>query len=379
MKKSLIRVLSLVLCLSMVFALTTGCSKKEAAAETTTAAAETTTAAAETTTAAAETTAAAAETTTAAAANSGEKYTIRFSTVNSPESTAYKGMEAFKDALEKSTNGQITVELYHSGSLYTDETQYDAMDSGDLEMIYTDQFWLANKIPYLSTLTAAYAFDSYDHMEKVLNGDIGKKIYDDVASQLGYRPLGACYFGSRVLSFRKGLGKTIKTPDDMKGLIFRMPNTDAYLAIGKALGANPTPLSLGEVYTAEQTGTIDGQDNPLSMLDSNSFYEVTESITLTNHIMSSVWPTISEKFWKTLSPDLQQKVQDAVKTMIDTEDKTVLDSESTLADKFKGMGIQIITPDVAVWSDHVHQYYKDNADLTKDWDMDLYNQIQAAK
>ena len=312
-----------------------------------------------------------------ASAACAEGITIRFSTQNVPESAPYIGMEAFKSTLEELSGGEISVELYHSGSLYAADAEYDAISNGDLEMMLTDQYWLMDYMPYMSTLTAGYIFKNYDHMNAVLNGEIGERLYEDVAATLGLRPLGACYFGSRVLSFRKGLGKTVETPDDMAGLTFRMPGTTAYLFLGEALGANPTPLALGEVYLALSTGTIDGQDNPLVMLDSNKFYEVTESITLTNHTLSSVWPAISEDFWQGLTEEQQGWIREAADAMIAACDAYVLNQEATLADSFRDMGITIIEPDIDMWMEHVQQYYLSNEEMTSTWDMDLYNEIVA--
>lgn len=305
-----------------------------------------------------------------------ENLTIRFSTQNVPDSAPYYGMEAFKEKLEELSKGSIQVELYHSGSLYAADAEYDAIACGDLEMMLTDQYWLMDYMPYMSTLTAGYIFSGYEHMYKVLNGEIGNRLYEDVANTLGLRPLGACYFGARVLSFREGLGKIIETPDQMAGLTFRMPGTTAYLFLGEALGASPTPLALGEVYLALSTGTIDGQDNPLVMLDTNKFYEVTESITLTNHTLSSVWPAISEDFWQKLDDAQKDMVQQAIAAMIETCDSYVLEQEASLADKFAGMGITIVEPDIPLWMEHVQNYYLADEEMTSNWDMGLYEEIK---
>ncbi len=317
--------------------------------------------------------------TLAAVAGSAESktYTLRFNTTNVPESATFQSMQAFKEALEKNSNGQVKVELYHSGSLYTEDGQYDALANGDLEMIWTDQFWLANRIPYLSMLTAGYAFKSYEHMNKVLCGEIGQEIFDDVAEELGIRPLSAYYFGSRQLSLRKGLGKTVQLPEDMATLNFRMPNTAAYLFLGRALGTNPTPMALTEVYMGLSTGAIDGQDNPLPTLYSNSFYEVTESITLTHHTISSIWPSIREDIWQDMDKDLQAKVLEAVAAGKEACDTYVLNKEAELVDTFKNMGITIIEPDIDAWINHVQAFYLADKEMTSAWDMDLYERMRA--
>jgi TRAP-type transport system periplasmic protein len=307
-----------------------------------------------------------------------QKIMLRWNTTNAPLSITVRSMETFKAEIEKSTNGQVQVDIFHSGSLYTDQGEKEALKRGDLEMIWTDPFWLADKMPYLSMFTAGYAFRDYNHMTKTFNGEIGRKIFDDVAKQLGMRPLGALYFGSRQLSFRN-IGRVVRTPADMKGLVFRMPNTPSYLFLGEALGAKPTPLALSEVYLALSTGTIDGQDNPLGILKSNKFYEVTKYITLTHHVVAAIWPTISEPFWQKLTPDLQSKILAAVEVARKFCDSSVLGEEDELVGFFKQQGITVVEPDLNAFVTNVQQAYLNNTKLSSTWDMALFEKVKAVK
>ena len=104
---------------------------------------------------------------------------------------------------------------------------------------------------------------------------------------------------------------TVKTPADLKGVNLRMPGTDAWQFLGKALGASPTPLAFNEVYTALQTGAVDGQDNPLPTVVDKKFYEVTKQIILTSHLVDLNYIAFSNKTWDKLSGDQKLKVQQA--------------------------------------------------------------------
>ena len=136
--------------------------------------------------------------------------------------------------------------------------------------------------------TAGYLFNSYDHMTATLNGEVGQEVFQKISDEQGLLPLGAWYLGSREISLSED--RAIKTPEDLNGVNLRMPNSEAWLFLGEALGANPTPMSFSELYLALQTGAVDGQDNPLGSVESAKFYEVQKSITLTHHLVDSVWP-----------------------------------------------------------------------------------------
>lgn len=171
--------------------------------------------------------------------------------------------------------------------------------------------------------------------------------------------------------------KEIKVPADLKGVNLRMPNSDAWLFLGKALGANPTPIAFSELYMALQTGTVDGQDNPLPTVQSAKFYEVTKSITITNHLVDSVWPTINEGKWQSLSDNQKTMVLEALEEARVLCDDLNNEREAELIEFFKGEGLSVYYADLDVFSKEVLDKYLENKELTKDWDMDLFNKVQA--
>ncbi|QGH33569.1 DctP family TRAP transporter solute-binding subunit [Gracilibacillus salitolerans] len=302
-------------------------------------------------------------------------FELNFSTASVPNDAHTEGLNVLKESIEEKTDGQIKVNIHHSGSLYTQENEADALIRGNLEMAYTGAEWLAEELPFLSMFTAAYLYKDYDHMTSVLNGEIGEDIFDQVAEELGIRPLGAFYLGTRQINYRD-VGKEIRTPEDMKGLTLRMPGSPTWLFVGEAMGANPTPVDFSELYMALNTGTVDAQDNPLPTVKSASFYEVTDYVSLTNHIIASVWPTINEDVWQEMGEELQEKILEAVEEAREFVDQTNLDTEKEVIDFLEAEGIEIIEPDVEAFSEHVQQQYLDSEDMSSTWDMDLYNRIK---
>ena len=284
-------------------------------------------------------------------------------------------MRVFKETVERLSGGNIKVLTYDSASLFKQDQEVSAVKSGQADMTATAAAWLTDASPWISMFTAGYIFKSYDHMTKVMNGEIGKAAFERVAKEQGIRPLGAQYLGTRQINLVAD--KAILTPADLKGVKLRMPNSDSWIFLGKALGANPTPVSFSELYMALQTKTVDGQDNPLPTDKNAKFYEVTKSITITNHVVDSVWPAINEKKWQSLSAQQKAWVMEGVAAGIKYCDTTNLKLESELVEFFKGAGLKVYNADLDAFAETVLGAYL-NSNYSKTWDMDLFQKIKAA-
>ncbi len=310
-----------------------------------------------------------------AQANKNKPVELVYTMTAVPTDAHAGAMRVFKETVERVSGGNIKVKTYDSASLFKQEQEVSAVRSGQADMTATAAPWLTDGSPWISMFTAGYIFKSYDHMTKVLNGDIGKVIFERVAKEQGIRPLGAQYLGTRQLNMVKDVW--IKTPEDLKGVKLRMPNSDSWLFLGKALGANPTPISFSELYMALQTKTVDGQDNPLPSDKNAKFYEVTKSITLTNHFVDSVWPAINEAKWQSLSDQQKGWVMEGVRAGIKYCDETNLKAEAELVEFFKKAGLKVYNADIDAFSKHVLNEYLNSA-YAKKWDMNVYKQIQDA-
>lgn len=304
-----------------------------------------------------------------------KQHKITWSSVSVPNDAHTKAMMVFKLELERITDGQIDVELYHSGQLFGQNEAQAAVKRGTLDMVYTGPNWVAQFVPKWSMFAMPYVFKSYDHMTNFFNSDTAKPLYDEVAQKTGARPLGAFYLGTRQLNLRD-IGRVVRTPADMKGVKLRMPGSPTWQYMGKTLGANPTPLAFTEVYMGLKTGTVDGQDNPLPTDKNAKFYEVTKYIILTNHFVNPVMPFMNEKKWQSLGPELQAKVMEALEVARQTCDDLNLQQEATLVDFFKAEGMTVIEPDVAPWVKFAQDMYLNDPKITKEWDLELFKKIQ---
>ncbi len=309
-----------------------------------------------------------------------EKIKLTWSSISVPGDAHTEAMKVFKEEVERLSAGKITVDLYVAGAIYTQEGELAACREGTLDMAYYGANWLAEFIPYVSMFAAVYTFSGYEHMTKVMNGEIGKRVFEEVAQTIGVRPLAAFYLGTRELNVVEKVGP-VRTPEDMKGVKLRTPASPAWIALGKALGGNPTPMSFGEVYMGLKTGAIEGQDNPLPTDKNAKFYEVTKYIILTDHVVNSVWPTINEKKWQSLSEIDQLVIRMAIEKAREFCDETNLKAEAELLDFFRAQGLIIIEdPDKEAFAAYAkNSYATESKDISKDWDMDLYEEIQALK
>lgn len=306
--------------------------------------------------------------------------TLTFSSVSVPGDAHTRAMQMFKMKLKQVSNGEMDVDVYHSGQLFSQEAEIAAVRRGTIDLAYTSAGWNAEFVPYLSMLGAVYTFSGYDHMTRVLNGDIGKKVFEDVAKATGARPLAAFYLGTRQLNLVEKVGP-VRTPADMKGVKLRTPGSPTWIALGKALGGNPTPMSFSEVYMGLKTGVIEGQDNPLPTDKNAKFFEVTKYIVLTDHLADSVWPTINEKKWQSLSEKQKGWVLEAIAEARTACDQQNLDNEANLVQFFKKQGMVIIEdPDRDAFQAYAKNSYRtESKEISKDWDWDLYEKIQAMK
>jgi tripartite ATP-independent transporter DctP family solute receptor len=279
-------------------------------------------------------------------------------------------MKMFADELKD----QFTVEQFLGGNLFKQGTELVALQRGNLEMGNIAPQDFANQIPAWSILTAGYMFRDADHVKKVFKSDVGKELIKMAETQLDVHVLGPTYFGVRQVGLKPN--KKINTPADLAGVKLRMPGGDAWQFLGTALGANPTPMAYAEVYTGLQSGTIDGQDNPLPNVENMKFFEVMSQIVLTDHLVGFDVLTISNKAWKAMTPDQQTKVQAAADKAIDWSTQQHLKREGELVAFFKSKGLAVYAPDLKAFRAFVQDKYL-KSDLAKSWPEGMVDKINA--
>ncbi|QDY71082.1 DctP family TRAP transporter solute-binding subunit [Qingshengfaniella alkalisoli] len=283
-----------------------------------------------------------------------------------------QALTVFKESLEAAAPDQFDVQIFDSGSLFGQGADLDALQRGNAEMTYVSYQLIADAIPEYGLFTAGYLFQSPEHYRAFFDSDIGAEFKQKVSEEMDIQLLDVCYLGTRQLNLRSA--QDIQTPEDLAGIKLRMPSSDSWLFLGQALGANPTPLPFGEVYLGLQTGTIDAQDNPLPTVEAAKFYEVTEQITLTSHLVDGINLAIGNFVWDELSDEQKAAVNSAAKAACDWNNEKRVEGEESLVQFFKDEGLQVTTPDVDAFRSHVQDFYM-NSDRAADWPEGWVDQI----
>ncbi len=212
-----------------------------------------------------------------------------------------------KDVAEKS-NGDIEIQLFPAGQLGTQREMNEGVILGTLDMSMTTTAVMGNFVPEFGVFDLPFIFRSPEHAYKALD-TIGKDELGKKCEARGFKILSMMENGIRQMTNNK---HPIRKPEDMRGLKVRVMEQPVYLEMMRCVGASPTPMSFGEVYTSLQKGVIDGQENPLATIYNQKFYEVQKYISLTGHTYSCQPMIISMKVWNKLSPEHRKLLQETV-------------------------------------------------------------------
>ncbi len=270
-----------------------------------------------------------------------------------------------------------TYEPSYNGTIFAQGTELDAISRGNLEMSITSAQELAQFFPEFSIFTAGYVHQDAAHQVAVFNDPLMDAFKQKAEEELGVKLLSVMYLGRRQVNLRQPKDElTVSTPADLEGVNLRMPGTDAWQFLGKALGAAPTPMAFSEVYTALSTGAVDGQDNPLPTVVDAKFYEVTNQIILTSHLVDLNYIAIGKEVWDGLTPEQQAKVQEAADAAAESGRQKQLQKEEDLVSFLKEQGMEIYEPDLAAFRNQVQSMYL-GSEFAGSWPEGVLDQINA--
>lgn len=311
---------------------------------------------------------------TAFAEAHGDKIQLRLS---SPASETDQRAVALIEKFGPAVADFASFEPHWNASLFAQGTELEAIASGDLEMSITSAQELATFFPEFSIFTAGYVHQDAAHQVAVFNDPLMDPFKAKAEEELGVKLLSVMYLGRRQVNLRQSKDElTVTTPADLAGVNLRMPGTDAWQFLGSALGAAPTPLAFTEVYTALQTGAVDGQDNPLPTVVDAKFYEVTKQIVLTSHLVDLNYLAISKAVWDGLDADQQAAVQAAADAAAEFGRENQLQKEADLVAFLEEQGLAVYEPDVAAFREAVQSAYL-SSDFAASWPEGVLEKINA--
>lgn len=308
---------------------------------------------------------------TAGSVGAQTKQKLRFSSAFTETDLRAEAYKSFAAAIKD----DFEFEPYWGNTLFKQGTELVALQRDNLDLCNLAPADISKQIPAWSLLTSAFLFRDADHMKKTFKSDVGKEFIKMAKDQLGIQIITPVYFGSRSVNLKPD--KQIRTPADMAGIKLRMPPGEFWQFLGESLGANPTPVAYAELYTALQTGTVDGQDNPVVASKLMKFDEVTTQFVLTKHVIAYDVMAIRSKIWDAMKPEQQTKFQAAADKMSDENIRRFDAQEAETLEYFKKEGKKVYTPDVDAFRAFAQKKYVEK--YGKDWPKGALERISAVK
>ena len=310
----------------------------------------------------------------AAPANDGQKYTIRIGHSDTTANLIHISLEHFAEAVKERTNGQVEVQIFASEQLGSNAEMIEMVEMGSLDAMMLPSGQQANYCPKFKTLSLPFLFADYDHVYKVLDGEIGQELLEGLSD---HNMIQLAYWENGLRQFTNNK-RAIETPADMNGLKFRTPEDQLTIAIFAAYGASASPFAFSELYLALQQGTFDGQENPVANIYANNFQNVQKYLTMVNYQYQPKDMIFSLTTWNKLPADLQEIIQSAAVEFGNEHRQAIRDSEASQLAELEAAGMQVGYPDTAPFIETAQKVYNDFY-AQYDWARDLVERINALK
>ena len=278
------------------------------------------------------------------------EFLLHASHLVSESHTWYQAFEYFAEILEERSNGRIVVKNYHSEQLAKEIEAIRLIQAEVIDMTTTGSM-LNNWIEIVAFCELPFLLRDSVDMKNLINGPIVKRMELEMKEKTGIRPIGYFQRGPRHLTSNR----PIRHPDDLNGLIVRVPNVPSFVTAWQALGAKPTPMAFSEVFTSLQQGAIEAQENPFAMIKSSGFYEVQDFVNLTEHVISWTYPVIGEKQYQAFPEDLKRIFDKAAMDMQHYEHQLFIKNERMVQDELKALGMEFIEVDKEAFGNKCRQ------------------------
>ncbi|MEM9142748.1 MAG: TRAP transporter substrate-binding protein [Bacteroidota bacterium] len=274
------------------------------------------------------------------------EFLLRASHLTNEQHTWYKAFVYFAEILEERSGGRIVLQNYHSEQLAKEIEALRMIQAGIIDMTITGST-LNNWIEIMAFCELPFLLRDATDIEKLIHSPIGERMEREMRERTGFRPIGYFQRGPRHLTSKR----PITRPEDLNGLIIRVPNVPSFVTAWQALGAKPTPMSFSEVFTSLQQGTIAAQENPFAMIKAAGFSEVQDYINLTSHVVSWAYPVIGEKQFQAFPDDLKVIFLEAARDMQQFEKQLFLENERKVQDQLKAEGMEFVAVDKTLFAE----------------------------
>jgi len=247
-------------------------------------------------------------------------------------------IDTFAREVEKRTGGRYKIQPFYSGSLGAERESVEAVQLGTQELTFTSTGPVPNFVPEVAILDIPFLFRDYAHARAVLDGPIGQ----DLLQKFPAKGIVALAWAENGFRHMTNSRRAVNTPDDLKGLKMRTMENPVHIQAYKQFGIIPTPMAFTEVFTALQQGTVDGQENPLSVITSAKLDQVQKYLSLTGHVYSPALILMNRAQWDKLSAADKQAFQDAAKEAVKANRARVDEDEKKAVADLRSKGMNVV-------------------------------------
>lgn len=251
--------------------------------------------------------------------------------------------DQFAAEVEEATNGEVKVEVYPDGTLGDDKELLEGLKIGTADIWMGGAGVISGVSDTAKIFTVPFMFEDQEHFDKVYNGEVGQEISDKILEESQYKVLSYWPRGARWLTTKE----EVKTPADLEGMKIRVPDSPVFVKSFETLGASPTPMEFGEVFTSLQQGVIDGQENPLSLIANAKLNEVVDYLGKTEHVREPISVVISGTAFDKLSAEHQEALINAANGNAKTfAAEEVQKGDEQYLKQLTDAGMTLVEPDI---------------------------------
>lgn len=298
--------------------------------------------------------------------------TLRFAHTQPTSDTHHAAAEHFAEIVKERTGGELVVSVHPAGEFGNDPALLEGVRLGSIEIAQTGNPFYTRFEPKLNVLDLPFLFSGFDHVYQTIDGEIGQELLGELEKH-GMKGLAFWEIGFRKLTNSK---HAVATPADMAGLKIRTTPNPAHVQAFEILGASPTPMAFTEVYMALETGTVDGQENPLNIIRSNKFQEVQKYLSFTDHAYTVSIVSMNLRLFEGLPAEQQQVLVDAAQEAAVFQRR--LNAEQAASDQaeIEAAGVEVIEDvDRAAFKELVYEPVKQS--YVEQFGSDILDRIEA--
>ncbi|WP_213954651.1 DctP family TRAP transporter solute-binding subunit [Variovorax sp. dw_954] len=288
----------------------------------------------------------------------GAEFSYKLGIALAPSHPTTAGLQEACATILRESKGRLSIEVFPNSQLGSDTDMISQVRSGAIDFVSTAGLIWGTLIPGASISGVGFAFPDYDTVFKAMDGELGAQIRSGFA-KAGLLPQARIWdHGFRQVT---SSGRQIKTPQDLAGFKLRVPLSPALTSLFKAFGAAPAGINMAEVYTALQTKIVDGQENPLTIVDTAKLYEVQKFCSLTSHVWDGFWLVANLRKWNALPEDLRQLASTTFDAQALRQRQAIRALNVRLGDELKSKGMTFNTPDLAPFREELKKsgFYAD--------------------